>query len=140
MHGNRDFLLGEAYAQRAGMRLLEDPTRIELNGKPVLLMHGDTLCTDDVAYQQFRAQTRDPAWQAQFLSQPLVARPAFAQQARSEEHTSELQSLMRISSADFCLKKTKSKKPLIAVYINDQLNKSPPTTLFLIQHSISVSI
>src|SRR3546814_9111273 len=65
MHGNRDFLLGEAYAQRAGMRLLEDPTRIELNGKPVLLMHGDTLCTDDVAYQRFRAQTRDPAWQAQ---------------------------------------------------------------------------
>ncbi|HEY9540905.1 MAG TPA: UDP-2,3-diacylglucosamine diphosphatase [Luteimonas sp.] len=83
MHGNRDFLLGEAYAQRAGMRLLEDPTRIELNGKPVLLMHGDTLCTDDVAYQRFRAQTRDPAWQAQFLSQPLAARLAFAQQARA---------------------------------------------------------
>src|SRR3546814_10679337 len=83
MHGNRDFLLGEAYAQRAGMRLLEDPTRIELNGKPVLLMQGDTLCTDDVAYQQFRAQTRDPAWQAQFLSQPLAARLAFAQQARA---------------------------------------------------------
>src|SRR3546814_8110006 len=83
LHGNRDFLLGEAYAQRAGMRLLEDPTRIELNGKPVLLMHGDTLCTDDVAYQQFRAQTRDPAWQAQFLSQPLAARLAFAQQARA---------------------------------------------------------
>src|SRR3546814_5453227 len=83
MHGNRDFLLGEAYAQRAGMRLLEDPTRIELNGKPVLLMPGDTLCTDDVAYQQFRAQTRDPAWHAQFLSQPLAARLAFAQQARA---------------------------------------------------------
>src|SRR3546814_5838909 len=109
MHGNRDFLLGEAYAQRAGMRLLEDPTRIELNGKPVLLMHGDTLCTDDVAYQRFRAQTRDPAWQAQFLSQPLAARLAFAQQARaasqrSEEHTSALQSLMRHSYAVFCLK------------------------------------
>lgn len=83
MHGNRDFLLGEAYARRAGMALLEDPTRIELDGKPVLLMHGDTLCTDDVAYQQFRAQTRDPAWQAQFLSQPLAARLAFAQQARA---------------------------------------------------------
>ena len=83
MHGNRDFLLGEAYAQRAGMALLKDPTRIELDGKTVLLMHGDTLCTDDVAYQQFRAQTRDPAWQAQFLSQPLAARLAFAQQARA---------------------------------------------------------
>jgi len=83
MHGNRDFLLGEDYARRAGMALLADPTRIELHGKPVLLMHGDTLCTDDVAYQQFRAQTRDPAWQAQFLSQPLAARLAFAQQARA---------------------------------------------------------
>ncbi|HZW17291.1 MAG TPA: UDP-2,3-diacylglucosamine diphosphatase, partial [Luteimonas sp.] len=70
-------------ARRAGMVLLADPTRIDLHGKPVLLMHGDTLCTDDVAYQQFRAQTRDPAWQAQFLSQPLAARLAFAQQARA---------------------------------------------------------
>lgn len=83
MHGNRDFLLGEDYARRAGMALLTDPTRIDLHGKPVLLMHGDTLCTDDLAYQQFRAQTRDPAWQARFLSQPLAARMAFAQQARA---------------------------------------------------------
>src|SRR5690606_10371065 len=82
MHGNRDFLLGEDYARRAGMALLADPARIELAGGPVLLMHGDTLCTDDVAYQQFRAQTRDPAWQARFLSQPLAARLAFARQAR----------------------------------------------------------
>jgi UDP-2,3-diacylglucosamine hydrolase len=83
MHGNRDFLVGNEYAQRAGMALLEDPTRIELYGRPALLMHGDTLCTDDVAYQRFRAQTRDPAWQAQFLSQPLEARLAFARQARA---------------------------------------------------------
>ena len=54
-----------------------------LYGKPTLLMHGDLLCTGDVAYQQFRAQTRNPAWQQQFLSQPLAARLAFAQQARA---------------------------------------------------------
>ena len=83
MHGNRDFLVGEAFARRAGMTLLVDPTRIDLYGTAVLLMHGDTLCTGDVAYQQFRAQTRDPAWQRQFLSQPLPARLAFAQQARA---------------------------------------------------------
>ena len=55
-------------------------------------MHGDTLCTGDVAYQAFRAQTRDPAWQARFLSQPLDARLAFAQQARaaSQAHQSGL--------------------------------------------------
>ena len=54
-----------------------------LYGKPVLLMHGDLLCTGDTAYQAFRAQTRNPAWQAQFLAQPLAARLAFAAQARA---------------------------------------------------------
>lgn len=83
MHGNRDFLLGEDFARRAGMTVLPDPSMVTLYGKPVLLMHGDLLCTDDTAYQQFRTQTRDPAWQAQFLSQPLAARLAFAQQARA---------------------------------------------------------
>jgi len=83
MHGNRDFLVGPAYADRAGMALLPDPTVILLYGRPTLLMHGDTLCTDDVAYQQFRAQSRDPKWQAQFLAQPLAARMAFAEQARA---------------------------------------------------------
>ncbi|KIQ95876.1 UDP-2,3-diacylglucosamine diphosphatase [Lysobacter sp. A03] len=94
MHGNRDFLVGQDFAGRAGMTILPDPTVIQLYGKPVLLMHGDTLCTDDVAYQQFRAQTRNPAWQAQFLSQPLAARIAFAKQAReaSQAHQSGLAS------------------------------------------------
>ncbi|GAA4869598.1 UDP-2,3-diacylglucosamine diphosphatase [Luteimonas vadosa] len=82
IHGNRDFLLGDAYAERCGMTLLPDPTRVDLHGTPTLLMHGDTLCTGDLAYQQFRAQTRDPEWQRQFLSQPLEARLAFARQAR----------------------------------------------------------
>jgi UDP-2,3-diacylglucosamine hydrolase len=83
IRGNRDFLLGNDYAARTGMRILPDPAVIELYGKPVLLQHGDLLCTDDTAYQAFRAQTRDPAFQAQFLSQPLQARIAFAQQARA---------------------------------------------------------
>ncbi|WP_407354337.1 UDP-2,3-diacylglucosamine diphosphatase [Luteimonas sp. R10] len=83
MHGNRDFMLGRDYAQRAGMTLLPDPAVIVLYGEPVLLMHGDLLCTDDVAYQQVRAQTRDPDWQAYMLAQPLPARVAFAQQARA---------------------------------------------------------
>ncbi|SFK83068.1 UDP-2,3-diacylglucosamine diphosphatase [Lysobacter sp. cf310] len=92
IRGNRDFLLGEDYARRAGMRILPDPAVVVLYGQPTLIQHGDLLCTDDVAYQQFRAQTRDPAWQAQFLAQPLAARLAFAQQARaaSKAHQSGL--------------------------------------------------
>ena len=93
IRGNRDFLLGDDYARRAGMAVLPDPAVVMLYGKPALLMHGDLLCTDDTAYQQFRAQTRDPHWQAQFLAQPLAARLAFAQQARaaSKAHQSGLQ-------------------------------------------------
>lgn len=92
IRGNRDFLLGDAFARRAGMTILPDPAVILLHGEPTLLMHGDTLCTDDVAYQRFRAQTRDPRWQAQFLAQPLQARLAFAAQARtaSQQHQSGL--------------------------------------------------
>jgi UDP-2,3-diacylglucosamine hydrolase len=93
IRGNRDFLLGDAYARAAGMAILPDPAVVMLYGQPTLLMHGDTLCTDDVAYQQFRAQVRNPAWQQQFLSQPLAARVAFAQQARaaSKAHQAGLQ-------------------------------------------------
>ena len=92
IRGNRDFLLGNDYAARAGMQILPDPSVIQLYGKPVLLQHGDLLCTDDLAYQAFRAQTRDPAFIAQFLSQSLQARVAFAQKARaaSQAHQSEM--------------------------------------------------
>lgn len=84
IHGNRDFLLGDAWARRARLTLLPDPCVIELAGERVLLMHGDTLCTDDAPYQAFRAQSRAPAWQRDFLGRPIVQRQAFAAQARAE--------------------------------------------------------
>ena len=93
MHGNRDFLVGADYAQRAGMQLLPDPAVVSLYGQPVLLMHGDLLCSDDTAYQAFRAQTRDPAWQQAFLAQPLQARLAFAAQARQASMARQQQML-----------------------------------------------
>lgn len=88
MRGNRDFLYGQRMAERCGATLLPDPCVVSLYGVPTLLMHGDLLCTDDTAYQAFRLQVRDPAWQQQFLAQPLPARQAFAAQARaaSREH------------------------------------------------------
>lgn len=87
MHGNRDFLLGERFCASAGGRLLSDPTLIKLYGAPTLLMHGDTLCTDDVEYQGFRAMVREPRWQADFLARPLAERKAIARglRNRSEE-------------------------------------------------------
>lgn len=89
--GNRDFLLGEDYARRCGMHLLDDGVDIDLYGTPTLILHGDVLCTDDAAYLAFRKQVRDPAWQAAFLARPLAERRAFAAQARdaSRAHTSQ---------------------------------------------------
>jgi UDP-2,3-diacylglucosamine hydrolase len=88
--GNRDFLLGEAYARRCGMDLLDDGAVIDLYGTPTLILHGDVLCTDDTAYLAFREQVRDPAWQAAFLARPVAERRAFAARARdaSRAHTS----------------------------------------------------
>ncbi|MEI2781786.1 MAG: UDP-2,3-diacylglucosamine diphosphatase [Candidatus Competibacter sp.] len=82
LHGNRDFLIGERFAAAAGVRLLPESEAIDLYGEPVLLLHGDTLCTDDTDYQAFRAQVRDPAWQARLLELPLAQRRALAGQLR----------------------------------------------------------
>jgi UDP-2,3-diacylglucosamine hydrolase len=83
MHGNRDFLLGEVFAARTGVRLIADPTPLELNGVPTLLLHGDTLCSEDLAYNRFRATVRDPVWQQAFLARPLGERRAEAQRLRA---------------------------------------------------------
>ncbi|MDO9151447.1 MAG: UDP-2,3-diacylglucosamine diphosphatase [Methylotenera sp.] len=74
MHGNRDFLITDDFCKAAGIHLISDPTLINLYGSTALLSHGDELCTDDVAYQQFRLQVRNKQWQSEFLNQPLQAR------------------------------------------------------------------
>ena len=85
MHGNRDFMIGNAFAAEAGVTLLSDPHRLELHGRKVLLSHGDALCTDDVEYQQVRAMTRNPEWQAMMMAKSIEERIAFALQAREKE-------------------------------------------------------
>jgi UDP-2,3-diacylglucosamine hydrolase len=100
MVGNRDFLLGQDFARRAGFELLDDGTVHTLHGQPTLLMHGDVLCTDDVAYQAVRQQVRTPQWQAQILAMPLEARRAFAAKARedSRAHTgSTMETIMDVN-------------------------------------------
>lgn len=82
--GNRDFLMGETLAGQLGAQLLPDAVLLETDYRTVLLSHGDEYCTDDQAYQQFRAMVRDPQWQAQFLAMPIPERLKMAQQARSD--------------------------------------------------------
>jgi len=84
MHGNRDFLIGDNFATMSGCRILDDPSIIDLNGEPTLLMHGDTLCTDDREYQQFRATVHDPEVQRDFLSQSVARRYDIVDHYRNE--------------------------------------------------------
>ena len=67
-------ILMPAFASRCGARLISDPAFLNLYGTKTLVMHGDTLCTDDIEYQKFRAHARDPANQRRFLAQPLPER------------------------------------------------------------------
>lgn len=83
-HGNRDFLIGEAYAARAGFDLLSDWTRLELGSETVLVGHGDDLCTDDTDYMAFRRMVRDPQWQLNMLGLPLAQRRQLAVSARQQ--------------------------------------------------------
>lgn len=103
MHGNRDFLIGPDFADQIGGQLLADPSLITLYGRRILLMHGDSLCTRDTEYQQFRKQARNPQWQAEFLSKPLDERIEIAQQLRlaSKEKTAGKQDyIMDVTEAE----------------------------------------
>jgi UDP-2,3-diacylglucosamine hydrolase len=84
MHGNRDFLIGKAFCREAGCRLLPDPSIVELNGEPVLLMHGDSLCTQDVAYMKLRRWLRNPLTLFLLRRLPLPARQKLARKLRNE--------------------------------------------------------
>lgn len=87
--GNRDLLIGADFARASHVTLLDEPTRIPSSGitAPTLLMHGDTLCSDDIAYQNFRTLVRTPAWRNEFLARPLAERKTQieALRRRSEE-------------------------------------------------------
>jgi UDP-2,3-diacylglucosamine hydrolase len=89
MHGNRDFLFHSRFESRTGARLISDPIVIDLYGEPVLLTHGDILCTADVSYQRLRSVVRNPRWQRRFMRLPLFLRRGLADQARrgSQRHT-----------------------------------------------------
>jgi UDP-2,3-diacylglucosamine hydrolase len=83
-HGNRDFLVGQRFAGAAGLELLAEEVVVPLHGRQALLVHGDQLCTDDLAYQAMRAQIRAPAAVAAFLARPLAERAAIARDYRRQ--------------------------------------------------------
>ena len=96
MQGNRDVLLGHEFARRSGARLVEDPTLLDLYGTRTLILHGDTLCTDDVDYQKFRAYAHDPAVQSKFLALALTDRRRQILEWRSDSEKSKQQKAAEI--------------------------------------------
>ena len=86
MPGNRDFLIGPGFARASGATLLTEPHLVDIAGSATLLLHGDTLCTDDAAYQEFRNKVRSAAWQASFLARPLAERKAQIEALRQESN------------------------------------------------------
>jgi len=89
MRGNRDLLMGAALAEAAGATLLDDPTLLDLYGTPTLISHGDTLCIDDIEYQNFRVLAHDAKFQRDFLAQPLAARKTYIEQLRMQSNTAK---------------------------------------------------
>ena len=84
MHGNRDFLIGKRFCEVSGARLLQDPAVEKIGGARTLLMHGDTLCTDDLDYQAWRKVARSRDWQREFLAKTLPARRKALQALREK--------------------------------------------------------
>ena len=100
--GNRDFLVGEAFAAGAGLTLLAEPHVALIGGQRVTLVHGDAQCTGDTKYMAFRAQVRDPAWQAQFTALPLAQRKAIIagmREGSKAEHGTKSDELMDVTAA-----------------------------------------
>lgn len=87
LHGNRDFLIGEHFCELTGCELLNENTVIDIDKQRYLVMHGDTLCTDDIKYQQFRTMVRNPEWQKQLLDKTPAERIALAKQYREISQT-----------------------------------------------------
>lgn len=96
IHGNRDFLLAEEFEKQTGGKLLREPYFLQLSGKKTALMHGDSLCTDDVDYQEFRTMVRNPQWQKEFLSLPMEKRIEIASGLRQQSKDAQVEKSMEI--------------------------------------------
>ena len=137
MHGNRDFLIGDAFYKVANIKLLADPSLLSLYGHQVLISHGDALCTDDTTYQDFRRQVREPAWQTAFLCQPLAARKAQieALRQRSEnEKSQKSQAIMDVNpEAVYALIRSHHYPPIL---IHGHTHRPAKHDLIVDQHPI----
>ena len=121
IHGNRDFLIGNAFAEDTGITILPDPYSLDINGQKVVLSHGDFLCTDDVDYIAFRDQVRTEEWQANFLQKDLSERK-------------EIAAAMRHASQGATAEKSNAITDVNSLAIEKFMNKHKPS-LFIHGHT-----
>ena len=100
MHGNRDFLIGEAFANEVSISVLPDPYTLDINGMKTILSHGDFLCTDDVDYIEFRNKVRSEKWQKDFLSKSIDERNEIANSLRSDSRDATSEKSLEITDAN----------------------------------------
>lgn len=100
LHGNRDFLLGDRFAEETGCTFIPDPSLCPVDGVPTLLTHGDLLCTADTDYLRFRAVVRDAVWQQEFLAKPTNERRAIGAALRKESIAATGQKDARVMDVD----------------------------------------
>ncbi|MGR9072716.1 MAG: UDP-2,3-diacylglucosamine diphosphatase [Gammaproteobacteria bacterium] len=107
--GNRDFLVGQRFCRETGIKMLDDYVVVDLFGEPTLLMHGDLLCTDDIAYQAFRKKSRSPEWQQDKLSKPLWMRLLVSRWYRFRSHLHKRKSYEILDVNQDCVRETMKK-------------------------------
>lgn len=100
IHGNRDFLVGKKFADASGMTILPQHSVIDLFGKPTLIMHGDTLCIQDQAYQRYRKKVHNPLIQWLFFRLPLSVRRRIGEKLRAGSAKSNQQKSYEIMDVD----------------------------------------
>ena len=100
MHGNRDFLIGDAFANEVGISIISDPYSLDINGLKTILSHGDFLCTDDSDYIEFRNNVRSEEWQKDFLAKSIDERNEIANLLRSESKNATSEKSLEITDAN----------------------------------------
>ena len=100
MHGNRDFLIGDAFANEVGISIISDPYSLDINGLKTILSHGDFLCTDDSDYIEFRNNVRSEEWQKNFLAKSIDERNEIANLLRSESKNATSEKSLEITDAN----------------------------------------
>ncbi len=98
--GNRDFLIGNVFANRHRLKILQEPIQLTLGKQKVVLLHGDSLCTDDIDYQNFRSMVRTTEWQQNFLAKPLEERKAVAVALRNDSKAAMKEKTTQIMDAN----------------------------------------